>query len=77
MAAIEACKRAILTRASHPSTVVFSSLDYDQRDGSNGDAQPLMSFKAKNGVNLKPEYDAQCDFRGSDLTDVNLSEARV
>lgn len=73
--AVEACKSAILSRASHPSTVDFPTFDYDQRDGGDGRTQLLMSFRAKNSFGAELAYDAQCEFSGTTVEGVRISEA--
>lgn len=75
LTATDICKKAILERATHPSTVEFPMLDYDFREGGNGQTQLLMSAKAKNGFGLELEYDVQCDFHGSELSNFIMSEA--
>lgn len=74
--AIAACKQGVLSRAAHPSSVKFPTFDYDFREGENGRTQVLMSAKASNSLNLQLEYDVQCDFNGSELDNLAMSEAR-
>jgi len=73
--AIDVCQKAILARASHPSTVEFPTFDYDFRDAGDGSSKLLMSFKAKNGFGLELKYDAECDFFGHAVKAVLMSEA--
>ncbi|WP_428969816.1 hypothetical protein ACQR50_03620 [Sphingomonas sp. Xoc002] len=74
--AIAACKQGVLSRAAHPSSVKFPTFDYDFREGENGRTQVLMSAKASNSLNLQLDYDVQCDFNGSELDNLVMSEAR-
>lgn len=75
VSAAEACKSAILARATHPSTVEFPMLDYDLLDKGEGRTELRMSFAAKNGFGLELQHDAECDFEGDTLTSVSMSEA--
>ena len=74
--AVEACKSAVLSHATHPSTVDFPTFDYDFRSGGEGRTQMLMSATAKNAFNLELTFDVQCDFDGRMLTDFAMSEAQ-
>lgn len=73
--AIEACKGAALSRATHPSSVSFPTFDYDYRDGSNGKAELRTKFSARNSFNLEVGFDLTCSFVGSKLEKVSISEA--
>lgn len=74
--AVDACKQAILARANHPSTVQFPMLDYDLRDGGDGDTVLLTTFTGKNGFGLELKYDAVCLFDGQSISDVQIDESK-
>lgn len=73
--AVVACKNAVLSHATHPSTVDFP-LGYDFRTGGEGRTQVLMSATAKNAFNLELKFKVHCDFNGSELVDFGMSETR-
>jgi hypothetical protein len=74
-AAIDACQRAVLSSANHPSTVEFPLFDFDYKDRGNGRVQLLMSASAKNSFGLQLTYDVECQFIGSRLDKFLMSEA--
>jgi hypothetical protein len=71
--AVVACRSAVLTSATHPSTVGFP-LGYDFRPDDQGRAEVMMSATAKNGFNLELTYKVHCSFHGSKLVDFGMSE---
>ncbi|WP_313806527.1 hypothetical protein, partial [Sphingobium sp.] len=73
--AVVACRSAVLSNATHPSTVDFP-LGYDFRAGGEGRTQVLMSATAKNAFNLELKFKVHCDFNGTELTDFGMSEAQ-
>ena len=73
--AVVACRNAVLSNATHPSTVDFP-LGYDFRTGGEGRTQVLMSATAKNAFNLELKFKVHCDFNGTNLTDFGMSETQ-
>lgn len=73
--AVVACRNAVLSNASHPSTVDFP-LGYDFRTEGEGRTQVLMSATAKNAFNLELKFKVHCDFNGTNLTDFGMSETQ-
>ena len=74
--AVDACKQAILARASHPSTVQFPMLDYDLRDDGAGSSVLLTTFTGKNGFGLELRFAAVCTFEGQRVSGVQIDESK-
>ena len=75
--AVSACEQTAVNAASHPSTVKFSrvmSLSFETF--KNGNARVRSSFTAKNAFNLETKYDIICEFTGSEMSGVSITEAR-
>ena len=70
------CKDAARDRITHPSTADFSILGIGFRSFDDGTSILTTTFTARNGFNLKLEYQVACDFTGSSLTDITIVEAR-
>jgi hypothetical protein len=76
-AAADACEVAAKQAANHPSTVDFSRVwDLAYRSHMSGRARVVSSFTAKNSLNLELKYRIDCLFDGSEMIEVNISEAR-
>jgi len=74
-AAVSACEHAARARAAHPQTVSFSRvMDMEFRDNGDGSASIRTSFKAKNAFNLETKYRIDCEFDGSRIVTVSVSE---
>ena len=75
--AVGACEQAAVNAASYPSTVRFSRvMSLSFQTFMNGNARVRSSFTAKNAFNLKTKYDIICEFTGSEMSGVSITEAR-
>ncbi|NQD80272.1 DUF4124 domain-containing protein [Pseudomonas sp. CrR14] len=75
--AAEACESAARRRANNPSTVDFSRFwSAAFADFPDGRATFASQFTAKNSFGVELRFDISCYFKGDNLAEVSVAEAR-